>query len=162
MAFIIKWIDLLLMSLLVGTMFGIWLGFNPAALSAQAYVEQQQQMIRAFNDALPGMGFTCIALTIVLAIMTKGDWRSRSSFAVAVVCLIASGLITRFQNQPINAVVITWSADAPPANWMQLRDEWWRWHVLRTGASIAALSLSLFASIGRPMLANAPTRHEAA
>lgn len=149
MTFVIKWIDLLLMSLLVGTMFGIWLGFNPTALSARAYVEQQQQMIRALNDVMPTMGFACIALTAVLAFLTKGDGRARTALVGAVICLIASGVITRFQNQPINAVVITWSVEAPPPNWIELRDEWWRWHLVRTGAGLAALSLSLFASIGR-------------
>jgi len=144
---VVKWIDLLLMSLLVGTMFGIWLGFNPAILSAQAYVEQQQQMIRAFNDVLPAVGFTCIALTALLAFMTRSDWQSRLAFAIAAVCLIASGMITRFQNQPINALVITWSASAPPENWMALRDEWWRWHMMRTAAGILALSLALFAGL---------------
>jgi len=31
-------------------------------------------------------------------------------------------------HQTINASVMTWQANAPPANWTRLRDEWWRWH----------------------------------
>ena len=34
-AYIIRFTGLLLMSLLVGTMFGIWLGFNPSGLTAR-------------------------------------------------------------------------------------------------------------------------------
>jgi len=46
----IRFISLLLTSLLVGTMFGVWLGFNPAALTAPAHVEMQQNAIRAPNS----------------------------------------------------------------------------------------------------------------
>ena len=46
---LLRFSDLLLVSLLVGTMFGIWLGFNPVSLSAGAYVEHQQQAIRALQ-----------------------------------------------------------------------------------------------------------------
>jgi len=49
----IRFVSLLLTSLLVGTMFGIWLGFDPAALTATAYVEMQQNAIPAFNVSLP-------------------------------------------------------------------------------------------------------------
>jgi hypothetical protein len=52
----IRFILLLVLSLLVGTMFGIWVGFNPASLSAAAYVEQQQNAIRSLNTLLPVMG----------------------------------------------------------------------------------------------------------
>ena len=57
------------LALLVGTMFGIWVGFNPAGLSAVAYVEQQQNMIRSFNILLPAMGAICILLTLMLAFL---------------------------------------------------------------------------------------------
>ena len=42
---------------------------------------------------------------------------------------------------------MTWSAEAPPANWMDLRDEWWRWHILRTVFGIAGLSLLIVANL---------------
>ena len=126
-------------------MFGIWVGFNPSSLSAIAYVEQQQNAIRSLNTLLPAMGAACILLAAVLAILSKGDPRTRYLLVAAIACLAAAALVTRFGNQPINAVVITWSAQAPDANWMQLRDEWWRWHVARTVSGIGGLSLTLLA-----------------
>lgn len=39
---IIRFVLVVQLALLTGTMFGIWVGFNPASLSASAYVEQQQ------------------------------------------------------------------------------------------------------------------------
>lgn len=144
----IRFISLLLTSLLVGTMFGIWLGFNPAALTATAYVEMQQNAIRALNVSLPVLGFVCIFLTAALAVLTKHNKRTRYLLVAVIICLVAAGLITRFANQPINAVVITWSPQAPAANWTELRDTWWYWHVLRTIAGVAALALALLAAVG--------------
>ena len=145
---IIRFMGLLLMSLLVGTMFGIWLGFNPSGFTAATYVEQQQHAIRALNTVLPALGAVCILLTVVLAVLTKNDLRSRYLLIVAILFLAVSGLITRFENQPINSIVMTWSAQAPAANWMELRDTWWSWHILRTVAGIGALSLTIVAALG--------------
>lgn len=144
----IRFISLLLTSLLVGTMFGVWLGFNPAALTATAYVEMQQNAIRALNVSLPVLGFVCIFLTGTLAVLTKNDKRGRYLLIAAVIFLLIAGLITRFANQPINAVVMTWSPQAPAANWMELRDTWWHWHILRTVAGVGALTLALLAALG--------------
>lgn len=144
----LRFISLLLTSLLVGTMFGIWLGFNPAALTATAYAEMQQNAIRALNVSLPILGLICIVLTAALAVLTKDDQRSRYLLVAATTCLIAAGFITRLENQPINAIVITWNPQAPAANWAELRDIWWHWHVLRTVAGLAALVLALLAAVG--------------
>jgi len=143
----LRFLGLLLTSLLVGTMFGIWLGFNPSALTAATYVEQQQNAIRALNTALPVLGAVCILLTAALAVYTKSDRRSRYLLMAAVAFLVVAGLITRFENQPINSLVMTWSAQAPATNWMALRDSWWNWHVLRTVAGICALSLTILAAV---------------
>ena len=79
--------------------------------------------------------------------MTKNDRRARYLLLAAAVLLIAAGAITRFANQPINAVVMTWTPQAPAANWTELRDTWWRWHIARTVAAIAALALALLAAL---------------
>jgi uncharacterized membrane protein len=138
-------------------MFGIWVGFNPSSLSAAAYVEQQQNAIRSLNTLLPIMGGVCILLAALLAIQSKSDSRSRNLLIGAIVCLVVAALVTRFGNQPINAEVITWSAQSPPANWVQLRDAWWQWHVVRTFAGILGLGLTLLAVLlpERPQRDNA-------
>ena len=56
---------------------------------------------------------------------------------------------TRFLNQPINRIVMTWSTDAPPINWPGLRDEWWRWHLVRLFAGLVGLSLLITAAVKR-------------
>lgn len=129
-------------------MFGIWVGFNPASLSPSAYVEQQQNAIRSLNLLLPAMGATCVVFTIALAILSKGDARSQYLLVAAAILMAAAGLVTRFANQPINAIIMTWSAQTPAANRAELRDEWWQWHIVRSLAGIAALALVLFAFLG--------------
>ena len=142
---IIRFILMVVLALVAGTMFGILVGFNPASLSALAYIEQQQNAIRSFNTLLPVMGAACILLTATLAIMSKGDSRGRYLLVAAAILMVVAALVTRFCNQPINAVVMTWSVQAPPANWMQQRDNWWHWHMVRSLAGIAALVLTVIA-----------------
>lgn len=145
---VIRFVLLLVLALLVGAMFGILAGYDPRSLSATAFVEQHQNAVRGLNVLLPVMGAVCILLTLALAVMAKDDTRARYLLAASAVCLIAAGLITRFGNQPINAIVMTWSPRTPPASWMELRDTWWQWHVARTFAGIAGLALTLSAVLG--------------
>ena len=145
----IDFATLLLASLVVGTMFGIWLGYNPMDLDAAVYVPQQQHAIRALNVTMPVLGGVTVLLTIVASVFARNDLARLTLLVAAVACFAAAGFITRFLNQPINAIVMTWSTDAPPANWMQLRDDWWRWHVLRMVVGIGGLCLLIAATLKR-------------
>ena len=144
---IVAFCALLLTSLVAGTAFGIWLGYDPVDMPATLYVAQQQHAIGALNTAMPVLGAICILLTLACAVMNR---RSRAVFSLllaAAALLIAAGLITRFFNQPINSQVSAWNVQTPPSNWMALRDEWWRWHIARTLASIGGLSLLILATL---------------
>jgi len=50
---IVRFRTLLFVASLVGAMFGILIGFNPADLSPSTYVQQQQHAIRALNTPMP-------------------------------------------------------------------------------------------------------------
>jgi Anthrone oxygenase len=65
---------------------------------------------------------------------------------IAAAILIAGGLITRFGNQPINAIVATWNANSPPPEWEALRDRWWHLHVIRTWIALFGFALLLIAT----------------
>src|SRR5437867_3962571 len=110
----IDFADVLLAALLVGAMFGIWLIFNPTGLAAGVYITLQQQGIRTLNRAMPMLGATTILLTIVAAMLGRDHGTRFGLLVGTVVCFVAAGVITRFLNQPINAIVITWHTDAPP------------------------------------------------
>jgi uncharacterized membrane protein len=142
---VVRLLLLVMVGLLVGTMFGIWAGYNPANLSATIYVEQQQNAIRSLNTLLPVMGAICIVLAVTLAVLAKGDPRSRYLLVGAALLMVVAAVVTRFGNQPINSIVMSWSPQSPPAGWAQLRDQWWRWHVVRSVFGIGALLLTAMA-----------------
>lgn len=138
---------LVLLALLAGTTFGIWAGYNPASLPAAAYVAQHQIAVRGLNVLLPAMGAVCIVLTVWLAVAARNDRRRRNLLALAALLMIAAALITRFGNQPINALVMTWTPQAPGANWSELREQWWQWHVVRTVAVVGAYAVVVVALV---------------
>jgi hypothetical protein len=144
---IIQFSDILLTGLIAGVIFGIWLGYNPEDLSAVTYVEQQQNVIRALNVLMPILGLFSIILTIVYAAISKREKFKRNFLILAVGFLIISGLITRFGNQPINAIVMTWNLDAIPDTWTTLRDKWWSFHIMRTISTIAGFAIIIWVTI---------------
>lgn len=148
-ATVIDFTDLLLAALLAGTVFGAWLMMQPGGLDAATYVIQQQNGIRTLNNVMPALGALTILMTLAAAFLARDDRARLILLIAAAVCFLAAGLITRFCNQPINAVVMTWTANSPPATWTQLRDEWWRWHVARLVLSLIALSLTIAAALRR-------------
>jgi uncharacterized membrane protein len=152
----LRFANVLLAGLVAGTVFGIWLGYNPTSLSASAYIEQQQNAIRALNVTMPVLGAICIVLTIAHALLIRSNRFALYVLSLGVVFFIVAGLVTRFGNQPINAVVITWRANAPPSGWVEARDQWWTWHVVRTVASLAGFICVVAASVN-PV---APSRDE--
>jgi hypothetical protein len=128
---------LLVLSLVVGAMFGVWRGFNPASFSPATFVEVQQGAIRGLNVLLPAMGAISIVTVLLLAFFGRGRPIVLSLYLAAAAAMIVAGLVTRFGNQPINAMVMSWST-LPPAGWETLRDSWWSWHLVRLAAGIVA------------------------
>jgi hypothetical protein len=144
---IIQLLDIILTGLIAGVIFGIWLGYNPHALSSVTYVEQQQNAIRALNTLMPGLGLISIILTVVYAVICKRELLKRNLLLLAVGFLIVSGLITRFGNQPINAIVITWELNKIPDTWTVLRDNWWTFHIVRTITTMIGFALIVWVTI---------------
>jgi Domain of unknown function (DUF1772) len=146
-AAIIDFTNLLLAALLVGAMFAVWLEFNPAALNAGTYVVVHQHAVRTLDPALPLLGAATILVTIAAAVLGRADSTRLWLLIATAACFAASGLITRFLNMPINAIVMTWRTDSLPSNWMALRNAWWRWHCLRLVTGLAGFSLLVAATL---------------
>ena len=141
-------IALALAGLLAGSLFGIRFGYDVTAYSPATFVEVQQHAIAGLNDLLPLMGLAEIVLLAVLA------WSARRRpefwlYLVAVVGMIVAGLVTRFGNQPINAMMVDWTASALPANWDSLRHDWWNWHAVRLVATAVAFATLVAATLRR-------------
>jgi len=145
--FFIRFINVVLISIITGIVVGIWLGYNPKDFSAHTYIEQQQGAINAFNVLMPILGLITIIVTVINAFLQKRNKDVFTMLLIAALFLIVSGLVTRFGNQPINSIVMTWTPDRPPDNWIELRDTWWSFHTVRTFASFFALCLIVWVSV---------------
>ena len=146
---LIRFLNIVMVALVAGILVGVWLGYNPKNLSAATYIEQQQGAIRALNSLMPLLGLITIILTLASAFLHKQEKNIFVTLLIAAALLIAGGLVTRLGNQPINAIVMTWNANAPPSNWTEFRDKWWSLHIVRTLTTFLALCLIVFASMRR-------------
>lgn len=67
----------------------------------------------------------------------------------AAIFFIISGVITGTVNMPINRDVIRWTSSAPPHNWTEFRDRWWRWHRVRAASGALGAALLIMAALVR-------------
>ena len=144
---IIRFCNIVMVALVTGIIFGIWIGYNPKDLSASTFIEQQQNAILALNTLMPILGLITILLTLISAFLQRKDKVAFLVLLVASAFLIVSGLTTRFGNQPINSIVMTWDMNNPPNNWTELRNQWWIFHELRTLFAFIGLCLIVWTSI---------------
>lgn len=146
---IIRFLNIIIAALLAGVSFGIWIGFNPTGLSPSTFIEQQQNMLQSLRTLMVSLTVLATIITILSAYLQKHDKSTFIFLILAAVFFIACILITRFGNKPIDDIVITWTKDAIPNNWTELRDNWWSFHIMRTVAEIIALLLVTWTSINK-------------
>jgi hypothetical protein len=146
---IVDFISLFLAALLVGAMFCVWLVFNPSQLDASHYIILQQQGIRTLHPTMPLLGVLTILMTFGSAVLARENKMRMSLLVATAILFIISGLITRFANMPINAIVRGWNSAAAPDSWTALRDAWWRWHCLRLYSSLVGMVLLIIAAFAR-------------
>jgi hypothetical protein len=148
---IVDSVSLFLAALLVGAMFCVWLVFNPSQLDASHYIILQQQGIRTLHPIMPQLGVLTILMTFGSAVLARENKMRVSLLIATAILFIISGLITRFANMPINAIVRGWNSAAPPDHWTALRDAWWRWHCLRLCSTLAGMGLLIVATFVRQL-----------
>lgn len=136
---------ILLIAMIAGATFGIWRGYNPSGYSVATFLEVHHGAVGGLNTLLPVMGLLAIVATIALAWMARAKPEALRLYLIAIVPMVAAGLITRFGNQPINAMVMDWNLATMPETWAELRDRWWALHIARTTASTVAAVLLIIA-----------------
>jgi hypothetical protein len=147
MTSIIRFLNIIMVALLAGTSFGIWIGFNPKKLSVSTYIEQQQNLVRSLNALMIALVVIATLITIVSAFLQRRNKGVFIILFIAAAFLIACILITRFGNYPIQNDMLTWELDSVPEDWAILRDKWWGFHIMRTLTELIALSLITVSSI---------------
>jgi len=135
---LLQGLSILLVSLVLGTIFGIWRGYDPASYAPATFIEVHQGAVRGLNVLLPALGGATLVAVAILAIIGRDRPAVLWLYGVTLVALVVGGLITRFGNQPINDIVMGWSPSALPADWTALRDRWWNFHLYRLVATFAA------------------------
>ncbi len=145
LSMILKIVAILLLAMIAGSTFGIWRGYDPANYSSTTFLEVHKGAVSGLNILLPAIAMACIVVTALLAFQSYHQSPAFFMYLIALALLVAGGAITRLINQPINADVMAWTASAMPANWTEVRDHWWVWHVIRTYIAGAALLTLLMA-----------------
>jgi amino acid permease len=144
---IVRFLNIILVALLAGVSFGIWIGFNPSGLSSSTYIEQQQNMLQSLRTLLVALVVIATLITLLSAYLNRSNKSAFISLIIAGIFLIICILITRFGNKPIDESIMMWTKDSFPDNWTRLRDKWWLYHILRTIAEMLAFFLITWTSI---------------
>lgn len=84
------------------------------------------------------MGLAAVSC-IVLAILLRGTPRLLA--AAATTLTVASFLVTRFGNVPINRQMRDWVATSPPADHIAILQRWDMFNYLRTSTAIIAFAI---------------------
>ncbi|MFD5557489.1 anthrone oxygenase family protein [Streptomyces sp. NPDC127068] len=92
--------------------------------------------------------------SLLLAVLTQG--RARALAGTAAALALASFLITRFGNVPINGRIKQWAATSAPADHAEVLARWELFNYARTLAALLAFVLLIvhavggYARVGRP------------
>ena len=116
-------------------------------LSSTEYTSIMQGLIHGADDppVVPAIVVISIVAPLYILIQLRHH-RENPIFKLTLIGLIIFVIgvfgITIGINAPINNQIVKWSVQAPPANWMVLRDQWNNINWIRTPAS--GLSFVLF------------------
>jgi uncharacterized membrane protein len=140
---------------------GLFAGFLLAVLvlelslrdfEAGIYTQVRQVELVGLDDLASATLFPALAATVVLVVAERGRGTSRRLVVAALVLLLAVLVTTLAVNLPINSDQLDWDAQAPPADWADVRDRWQIAHSVRTAAAASAFAcLGLAALTRRPV-----------
>ncbi|WP_327263574.1 DUF1772 domain-containing protein [Streptomyces sp. NBC_01232] len=94
-------------------------------------------------QAAMGVSTVC---SLALAALTRG--RTRLLAGAAGLLTLASFLITRFGNVPINGRIKEWARTSAPADHAEILRRWEMFNDLRTGAAVIAFAVLVFLALG--------------
>jgi uncharacterized membrane protein len=97
------------------------------------------QLMRMNGITVQGAMAVATLSALVLAILTRG--RSRALAGAAGLLTLASFVITRFGNVPINAHIKQWAAATPPAGYTEVLQRWELFNNARTFTAVIAFAL---------------------
>jgi uncharacterized membrane protein len=146
----VRFISLFSTGLLAGLLFEFWAFTAPslATLPGPAFVQVTQAIDRQYLVPIPFLYILVDISGLAVLLLLLRERRS-PAFALTAAALLGTLLgtaSTLLINVPINLDVLnTLSAQAPPANWAQVRDRWDQAHAFRTALIVGAFACQLLA-----------------
>ena len=136
-----------------GLLAGIFLGHRAGVsqagprLAPATFIQLQQLIHGVYARMMPPLVLVAVISSIVWAILLRSEARFSALWLVSLasVALVLAAVLTRAVNIPINAQLMTWRIDSPPANFRELWKPWERVHSIRTGLAIIAFVLQALA-----------------
>lgn len=105
------------------------------------------QLMQMNGITMQGAMATSALSALALAVMTRGA--SRRLAGGAGLLAVASFLITRLGNVPINGRIKQWAATSAPADHADVLARWEAYNYARTGAAFAAFALLILLALRR-------------
>ena len=100
------------------------------------------------------MGLAALS-SLALARLHRG--RPRHLAAAAGALAVASFLITRLGNVPINGRIKVWAVTSPPADYAEILQRWEMFNVARTLTALVAFALVILLAVGTADAAGRPS-----
>jgi uncharacterized membrane protein len=138
---------LVLVALLAGRAFWVWIAENPIDIPEATYVAFFQALDRAIENPIRFVAAGALVLSGISAILARHDRPVFYLWLATFSCVLASSLITILVHVPINHQLAGFSPAALPPCWPELRDRWWEWHKLRMLALVAGMSFAFLAAM---------------
>jgi uncharacterized membrane protein len=138
--------SVLFAGLLAGEEFVIRYGVRGplASLDDRPHILLRQALIRPLRVLVPCIYLaTLISATAATALDGIGSGLALRCFGLGA--LLVWIAVTLGGTVPINAAVLDWDANAPPANWRAWVDRWEQLNTVRTWAAVIAFALLLTA-----------------
>ncbi|MBI3898405.1 MAG: DUF1772 domain-containing protein [Gammaproteobacteria bacterium] len=107
-------------------------------IPCSTYLQVHLPVSARMDKFMPIVAAGSLCLGLLLLGLTNDNFK-RIFFGLAVICILAAIVISRWKNVPINRIMDTWNKTAPPAETSAFRGEWKLWHRIRTGCMAAAM-----------------------
>ena len=133
--------SVLFAGLLAGEEFVIRYGVRGplASLDVQPHILLRQALIRPLRVLVPSI-YVATLTSAVAATALDGIGSGLALRCIGLAALLVWIAVTLGGTVPINAAVLDWNADAPPADWRARIDRWEQLNTVRTWAAVIALA----------------------
>ncbi|MFI5502618.1 anthrone oxygenase family protein [Nocardia asteroides] len=122
----------------------------PLQMRLEFHTELMRNNSISMQATMAAAALSCLAAAVLAA------GRHRLVAAAATVLVVASFLITRLGNVPINHRINEWAVAGPAPDYAEILARWDGFHVLRTGTALGAFALIIALVLWMP--ADQPAR----